>query len=103
MGGEAAGSIATYGNVVGITLTLPSPTETRTLPIEVSVPDEIVDPPTMIPPPEAFAIPCPFSEAKGLVAVADGIWIALPPIIIPAEFCAMRIPLVVVSLFPLDR
>ena len=73
------------------------------LPIDVLVPDEIVDPPTMIPPPEAFAIPCPFSEAKGLVASADGIWIALPPIIIPAELCAMRIPLVVVSLLPLDR
>lgn len=74
------------------------------LPIDALVPDEIVDPPTMIPPSDAFAMPSPFREAKGLVvAVADGIWIAFPSITIPAEFCAMRIPSVVVSLLPTDR
>lgn len=103
VGGEAAGSIATYGKVVGSTLRLPSPTDTWILPIDALVPGEIVDPPTMIPPADAFAMPCPFRETKGLVAVADGIWIAFPPIIIPAEFCVMRIPSVVVSLLPTDR
>lgn len=84
VGGEPAGSIAAYGKIVSIRLTLPSPTETCMLPIDALVPDELVDPPTMIPRPDAFAMPNPFREAKGLVAVADGIWIAFPPITIPA-------------------
>ena len=103
VGREALGTRATYGKVVGITAILSSPTDIWTLPIDILAPDETVDPPTMIPPPEAFAMPCPFKKVKALVAVADGICIALPPTTIPAEFCAMRIPFAVVSLLESDR
>ena len=105
VGRDVVGTSATYGKVVGITPMLSSPTVIWTLPIDVLAPAEtVVDPPTMIPPPAAFAMPCPFKEAKALVAVvADGIGIALPPTTIPAEFCAMSIPFVVVELPGSDR
>ena len=77
--GKAEGSMAIYGKVFGSTLILPLPTNIWTFPIEVLAPKEVVDPSTMIPSAAAFAIPCLFNQVKGLVAVAEGIWIGLPP------------------------